>query len=186
MIEITTIYPTDDLYFKYPNQTTPQPTYIELRDGALFADVDTEIGGGVPSDVWHGSVRRWKLPSVYLTHEAICGLMDEIYPLVQRIWDDLSIDWDGSNWVGRLSDEGDSIEIELVDQIEKFSGEEIKVMAAGDYYALDSSEIDELIKSGASDEEISEFAIADASANGVDVLENLDEFLAYRKDEIEE
>lgn len=114
-----TIKPLDEtnptaLFRHYDGETYAQSCHIELdlRDGELTADYDGEIGNAVPMTVWHGIVRRWGIPC--LTAEAANTLMREIAPLAQRVLDGASIEWDGNNNVGRLTDDAQAAEEELL------------------------------------------------------------------------
>lgn len=47
------------LYHQYPQQSQPQPAYIEItEDGDVSAGYSGEIGGAVPMAVWHHRTLR--------------------------------------------------------------------------------------------------------------------------------
>ena len=57
-----------DLFRQYHGQSEPQPAYLELdlRDGILRADYDSEVGPAAPAAVHHGFERRWGIPLLTL------------------------------------------------------------------------------------------------------------------------
>lgn len=95
------------LHHQYPGECSAQPAYLELdEDGNVSADWDGEIGGGTPMNVWHGRTLRWTLPDS-LTGDAIADFVarEDVAALLARIHDGHSVEWDGSNNVGRLDDD---------------------------------------------------------------------------------
>jgi hypothetical protein len=104
---ITINVPEDHLYHRYPGQTNPQPTHIEIdpETRTLSADWNAEIGNAVPARVWHGLVRRYALPSPYLSQAAIKRIMEDIAPLAVRVCDGFASRWDGHNTVGVLNED---------------------------------------------------------------------------------
>jgi hypothetical protein len=187
--KITIKYPERHLYNRFPGQANPQPAYIELAgDGGLSADYSGEIGGNsMPMDVWQGRRQQWSIPSS-LSVDAICRVLDAIEPLAQRVFTGLSIDWDGSNWVGKLNVDASDASDEIEQYIEREIGSEdhLTVQDATDYYALDDSSVRDQIADGVSDDEIAENEEHDAKLNGIDILENLEKFIANLRDEMEE
>jgi hypothetical protein len=109
------------LYHRYPSQTTEQRAYVELdENGTVTADWDGEIGGGVPSHVWHGRTRRYSVPS-NVSGRALAGLLrsERVLSLLERVYEGLEIVWDGSNHVGRLTDDACEADSELADAIDE-------------------------------------------------------------------
>lgn len=94
-----------ELFRQYDGQHEPQPAYIELdiRDGQMLADYDSEIGNAAPGNVRTGIVRRYPIP--LLTGDAANRLMAELLPLAQRIVSDSEVEFDGNNWVAVLGDD---------------------------------------------------------------------------------
>jgi hypothetical protein len=92
---------------QYGSQSRPQDAYLELdlETGKLTADYNGEIGNAVSSHVWHGRVQRINFAPL-LKIEKINELMDDLEDLCQKILDNSSVDWNGSNYVGNLTDEG--------------------------------------------------------------------------------
>lgn len=103
----------DTLYHHYPGQTERQDCFIalDLRDGKLWADYDSEIGNAVPADVYHGIVRRYPIPA--LQPATVNKLMEDIAPFAQIVLDDSEIVWDGSNHVARMGKRGHEAEQDI-------------------------------------------------------------------------
>jgi hypothetical protein len=113
MTTLTTTTPTTrrPLLHRYPQQSSPQPAYLRLTDdGSVDVDWDSEIGGGVPADVWDRRTFRWYFGDPSLTRDEIDILLALVAPLIARVHEGHSIEWDGSNYVGYLSD--DAVEAE--------------------------------------------------------------------------
>lgn len=96
------------LWERYERQTREQPAFLELdpENGRVKFGVNPEVGPphGVPADVWHGVRMRWGAPST-LTGQACVDLFEELRPLLERVAAGHSVVWNGSNHVGRLTDD---------------------------------------------------------------------------------
>lgn len=92
------------LYRHYAGELESQGCYVslDLEDGELTADWNGEIGNSVPESVWNGRKLRWGIPC--LTSTAANKLLDELAPIAQRILDGATIEWDGNNNVGQLTE----------------------------------------------------------------------------------
>lgn len=103
----------DELFRHYDGQTERQPCYIELslRDGVMFADWDSAVGGAVPFSVYHGFDCRWPIPC--LTADAANRVMREIAPLASRMLADWEEQWDGNNNVAVLGEDAQAAEEEI-------------------------------------------------------------------------
>lgn len=103
------------VYHQYPRQCQPQPAYIELDcrgEGELLADWNGEIGNAIPMYCWNNLAVRWGIPSetsgVSLTE---LFQNEEFLTLCQRVLSGFEEVWDGSNYVGRYTDDAtDAIE----------------------------------------------------------------------------
>src|SRR5689334_13481078 len=91
------------LHCHYPTQNDPQPCclILDLEDGDLTATYNPNIDGGVTTREWNGIVRSWSIPC--LTAASANRLIDDVAPIAQRILDGATVEWDGSNHVGRLN-----------------------------------------------------------------------------------
>lgn len=103
----------DALYHRYSSQTSPQDCYIELdlREGTLLADYDSEVGNAVPSEARNGFWRWYPIPA--LTGSAADELMKQIAPLADRILADWEEVWDGNNHKARLGKDAQAAEEEI-------------------------------------------------------------------------
>ncbi|MFV8133225.1 hypothetical protein [Streptomyces syringium] len=103
----------DALHCRYAGESQAQPAYVELglKDGVLLASYDSEVGGAVPSEVYHGIDLRWPVP--VLGGTAATRLLERLEPLAQRILDDSEITWNGSNRVGVLGEDGQAAAEEI-------------------------------------------------------------------------
>lgn len=103
----------DALYRHYQGQSERQPCFLalDLEGGELWGDYNGEIGNGVPASVWHGLTLRWDMSC--LTAEAANALLAEAAPIAQRVLDGSSIEWNGSNNVGRCNEDAQAAAEEL-------------------------------------------------------------------------
>lgn len=189
-----------ELYRRYDGQTSPQPCYIELDCGAgsMTADYDHEIGGGVPFSVFHGRTLRWRIPC--LRAAAANALMDRLRPLAERVVAGYSTEWDGSNNVGRITGDAQDAHDEIYriceDRMKAADEDElVSVWNAYSWLTADGANpIEEVaedlgIKADSTDDDLAaaaEKAVSDARADGVDVLEDIDEAVERIRDKIAE
>ncbi len=106
------------LFAHYDGQLQPQPAFLSLdiRTGEVDAGFSGEISG-VPSDVWHGLVRRYTVPAGVLSYKLEALLSDpDLLALLNRVLAGSETVWDGSNYVGRLTDDAKDAE----DEIERY------------------------------------------------------------------
>jgi hypothetical protein len=122
-------------YCRYPNQLYPQPTYVEIdpAEGLVTYGFNAEIGTGVPLSVWHKHILRVPVgPCV--SGGAVKEALDTT--LIDRIIAGHSVQWDGNNHVGRLTEDAQealqNLELELsnieadVQAVELLDGETIE------------------------------------------------------------
>jgi hypothetical protein len=179
--------PETHLYDRYPGQQ-PQGTYLELDcdEGILRAESDPEIGGAIPMSVYHGCRRRWHLPSVYLTAQAIGQIMDEIAPLCERVLAGYSSEWDGNNHVGRLV--GDAVdaadEIDAAMQPGRVVGDAecIQVWDASEYYSATHDDVVDQARQ-MTDEDLEQWLVDESE---VDILEGIDHYIRQIREQIAE
>lgn len=130
-----TIEEVGDLFLKYSGQYQQQPCYVQLDCEAetLCAEVDGSIGPGTPFRVWHGRVIRWSIPA--LTESAAEGLLLALIPLADRICAGYSCEWDGSNNVGRYSEDARDAAEAIRDLCDRdWEGQTIEAWDAHDWY----------------------------------------------------
>lgn len=102
------------LFHRYPRQTTPQGAHVELDEGgAVSADWNGEIGNGVPVAVYHKRTLRWSVPPAVSGQALADYLKGEGLALLERVHAGHATQWDGSNLVGRLSEDAQEASEEL-------------------------------------------------------------------------
>lgn len=177
------------LHRHYPNELNAQPCHLELdlRDGELTADYNPEIGNSVPSTVWHGIVRRWGIPCITAT--AANQLMHDLAPLAQRILDGASVEWDGNNNVGRLTDDAAQAEQELVDFLAEATDlEQVYEQDAADWWS--EGELPDDLTAHTADDQLAAIAereaaeVATSQDDAYTVLVGAEEYLAGRREEM--
>lgn len=79
---------------------------LDTRTGAMEITFGHQSDNAVIMAVWHGIVLRWQIP-ITADAEALTGDINagELDALLARIVDGSSIRWDGSNHVGRLTED---------------------------------------------------------------------------------
>ncbi|MEU7480570.1 hypothetical protein AB0A63_31645 [Lentzea sp. NPDC042327] len=178
------------LYRHYQGELYVQSCHLELdlRDGELSADYDGEIGNAIPMSVHHGIVRRWGIPCV--TAKSANELMRDIAPLAQRVLDGATIEWDGNNNVGVLTDDAADAEEEIIGRLQgdldglTLIGE----MDAADWWA--EGDLPEDLTADTTDKELEaivEREEEDATVAGNDgytVLVDADDYLTARREEM--
>lgn len=185
------------LHCQYPGEMTPQVVCIslDLEDGDFDIAYDPNVGGGRSAREFHGIVQRWVLESTP-TASAANDLLDELTPAAQAMLNTATVEFDGSNWVGRCDDPDD-----LAGQIEDLDDGSLPVVEVHD--AADWIEdIDEelaavgrSITADTSDDEINTIADEIESAarsqcsgggNAEDymIIEGLGEYLTEHRDNL--
>ena len=89
------------LYCHYSSQLEPQRAFITLdgRDGTYAADYDAEIGGGVPSSLWHGVICRIPAPALLL-ESYVEQYIDDVKRITEPARAGYEVIWNGNNHVG--------------------------------------------------------------------------------------
>lgn len=93
------------LWAKLPNQVNPQHCYLEwdpAAPGELEAYYCAEVGNALPASIWHGIRLRWLIPAA-TSAQSLRDLADDgtLAALLGKLEDSHSIEWNGSNYVGR-------------------------------------------------------------------------------------
>ena len=95
------------LYCQYPRQSAPQHAFIAIdEEGMVSAAFNTDIGNAVPSAVWNGHTLRMRVSSNISapTLRAFIARSD-VRTFLERIHIGHTIEWDGSNHKGRLTND---------------------------------------------------------------------------------
>jgi len=100
------------LYVRYPREFRPQDAYITLdEDGRVGASPNFEINA-VPADVWNKRT-IWIPVSPEIGAAQIRKIVKRALPLLERVHAGHSVEWDGSNMRGRLTDDASEALVEL-------------------------------------------------------------------------
>ena len=121
------------LYHRYPRQTQAQDAYIELDPNARTASMtwNAEIGNAIPTALWHHQLVRVSVPNT-LSNAQCQELAAEVQPLLLRICEGYERVWDGSNHVGRYSEDARAAITDLENLCADLSGE-VNVFAVDDW-----------------------------------------------------
>jgi hypothetical protein len=202
-IRIVKCAAADELYRHYDGQTEAQPVYIELdlRNGTLQADYNSNIGNGVLETVYHGIDRHYSIP--ILTADAANRVMEEILPYASRIHADWEEVWDGNNHVAELGEDAQAAEEEIRAHLQLTPEYDIEPNQGFDdsdlvtVWDIDSAtngqETSEYnITAETTDERLDAIAIeitnelVDASPSGVIAVPGLHRYLRSLRDDLEE
>jgi len=175
------------LHCHYDGQIEAQPVYIEIdpEAGTVSADCNGEIGNAIPMNVYHGRIMRVGIPC--LTASAANRLMRDLLPLVEKLAAGYTCEWDGSNNVGRLTDEAmaalEAIQYRCM-YTEPFDGTDyVQVVDSGDI----ADEIRSKVTSDMTDEELSALENqieGDCKADGAHKVRGLAAALESMRDEL--
>ena len=183
----------EHFYCRYDGQYQAQPVYITLdpEKREITVDYDSSVGGGVPSDVWHGLILRWSLNSSAYLGRANNEFIADLMPLFETVCNEYEERWDGNNNVGGLTDKGTEAEYKIERHLAEAVADSdncLVVFGAEDYFYDAMGEVDECIEKGMSDAAIEEHFVDEFSStmNGVLELENMDGFLEERRQELKE
>jgi len=95
------------LYVRFGGQGQPQGAYLEIdpQERRAHASHDGEVGGAVPFSVWHHRILRVSL-SPYAERSSLDRALREetTVALLAAICDGHAVEWDGSNWIGHLTE----------------------------------------------------------------------------------
>jgi len=109
-----------ELCHRYPGQTEPQPArlVIDPQEQTAYAEYNPESGNGVSMAIWHGRELTCCL-SPYVDEGQLTDYLEgDAQRLLEAICDGHTVDWDGNNHVGRLTDEA----AEALDALEQRLG----------------------------------------------------------------
>ena len=103
---------------QYDGQYRPQTAYVSLhQDGTVDVEVDYEIGDSTPGSVWNRVVRRFPLPATAYSKAKAKKFVKSIEEDLLVVVAGMGDEWDGSNWVGTLTDEA----LESLEAIEDYA-----------------------------------------------------------------
>jgi len=110
-------------YVHYQGQHEPQDVRLILtQEGTVYVDYDPIIGSGTTSDLHHDIDLAWSGIPSETTGAEINEFLRDVTPLMERVHAGHSVEWDGSNQVGRLDDDAtkasDEIDRAIADNFE--------------------------------------------------------------------
>lgn len=93
------------VYHKYPDNYAPQPAHLYLDEDGVIT-FDWGDANSVTMDVAEGRTLRFRIPA-QVTGKALVAMLedDRILCLLERIHVGHTVEWDGSNHRGRLTDD---------------------------------------------------------------------------------
>lgn len=135
----TTIAP---LYHRPEWEAKPLPAYLYLsEDGEVWMDSSAERDS-VPGDVWHNRTIRWSV-TPHLSQAACQELLDDpdVRALLERVHAGHSVEWDGSNMVGVLTEDAVEAGEELQELLDaRYTGDvEAQIWDAIDWITADGT-----------------------------------------------
>jgi len=143
MTDKTTVTPIatetdDELYCQYQGQSSRQPVILTLdtETGTLSAAYSSIIGSGQSMRSFHRLDLEWVIPPLRM--RPLAWLMEAIHDDCQTILDGANVEWDGSNYVGQLSEAALAAAEEIERHIEDMQHDASDVWepwAASEYYA---------------------------------------------------
>lgn len=101
------------VYHKYPDNYAPQPAHLYLDEDGVIT-FDWGDANSVTMDVAEGRTLRFRIPA-QVTGRALVAMLedDRILRLLERIHVGHTVEWDGSNDRGRLTDDAREASDEL-------------------------------------------------------------------------
>jgi len=122
------------LHNQYPGQSDPQGAYIEIdpAERTAYADWNAEVGNAVPMSVWHNRKLRIAIsPCVHGPALADWLKIERVQSTINRIVAGHSVEWDGNNMVGRMTEDA----VAACDELESMSRElpDVAVWDVEDY-----------------------------------------------------
>jgi hypothetical protein len=169
------------LYRRYSGQINAQPAHIEIdpEKKIISAEINQEIGNAVPIRTWNGRAYRVTVSALLSGTQAAAILESAvIQSLAERVIAGYSCEWDGSNYVGRLTEDANS----ALEEMERYLMEiepEISVWAPEEWF----TELPDL--AGQSDDYL--FILADqfraeAECHKVLIDGDIEQFLRDKRD----
>lgn len=177
----------DELACLLPGQAEPQPCFIELDEhGCVYVAYNPNFGGTtIPLTVFHGRDLRWNIPLIQ--GDSANELMEQLRPLFQRVHAGRTIEWDGSNLVGRLAEDALRASEEIDTALSNVESD-LEIVRAADVMSL-ASAADFGIDAKTSDEELEAIAsryCEDYDSGVLTIVEGLAKFLRELRDDLQE
>jgi hypothetical protein len=145
--------------------------------GNVTADYSGEIGGGCSRHVWTGRDRQYRVVSTVNALELVKWLqLDDVRALLERIHTGHSVEWDGSNYVGRLTDDALDASETFEHELEEFGHDAaVSIWRAGDF--ISSAHLSDLWPVGKTLESAADDLVTEALANDVFISDDMERAL---------
>ncbi len=167
------------IYTKYKSQVNAQDLYLEIDpeldfDSGVFIESNAEIGGSVPSRIFHRRALRFKFQPEICSRDEAAGFISDNTDLINSLIASYDEGWDGNNFVGKWDE---SLIEKLQESCDGFETE-WSLCEAADWLWEDQDVILGKLETEKSVEEIEAELVAEARKDKVE-LYNLDGFLDY-------
>jgi hypothetical protein len=124
---LTVKYPASKREFEkhYPGCDGPQAVIVELdpERETLSIRYDPEIGGSIPMSVYHGRIRWYVLLVRPRSVREACCILRSFREYAERIIEGHTVEWNGNNHVGRLTEDAQAAEDEIYELISSYRPE---------------------------------------------------------------
>ena len=170
------------LFCQYPGQTRPQAAYVTLDEhGTITADYTGDVGNSfTPQSVWDGRAYRFRVSS-YVNAALLVEWLEgiEARALLERMHTGHSIEWDGNNNVGRLTDDADRAHDAFAEALEGF-GEDTpaQIWSAADW--LSDAHLCDLWPADQTAQQAADTIVAAAQSYGVYIHDSMVDALLSR------
>lgn len=165
------------VYCRYNGQYQPQPAYICLDiDGNITVEYNGNIGSGTSSAHWHGLERHYTIPA-NCSGSQIDELIEKIKPFLEIVHSGHTEEWDGHNYVGKLTEEAVEAEVEIEYLFQYVTGD-IEIWEVDEYFQ--NSEISDLIEEDETIEHASERLEKEATENNIYLTGDIEKYLKNR------
>jgi len=116
------------LFCQYPGQSQPQAAHVTIDEyGSVTADYSGDIGNGCLMRVWHGLDMQYRVAGTVDATSLVTWLQtDAVRALLERVHAGHSVEWDGSNYTGCLTDDGLDASDDFARALEAF-GQDVAV-----------------------------------------------------------
>jgi len=150
---------TENLYLRYPGQSTAQDVFLEVNPGedTISVKINAETGSAVPAYVWHGIVLRYPL-NVIPSVEAANTLLAEVAALAARIIAGHDTKWNGRNYQGFLNADASAASEEMESITTHMDDSDQQPVWDMDFLARDLAGDLEKITADTTDQEIADLA----------------------------
>jgi hypothetical protein len=175
-----------ELYSHRRGEIEAQDCYVWIECEERRMGAEANESSGVPEDVWHGHTQRFGLPGP-VRGSVVDELLDRIESLAERICDGYTRTYDGNNYVAKFDDDAREALKEVESECDSVDrGDCVCAWNAREWLDNASAatlDITATTTDAQLDEMVSEIQ-SDAEGRGIDILEELSEYLHELRDEL--